>query len=71
MQDLRFVKDFWYQNVQVKVWEGVVEELRTIFLEPSNGFFWVGCVYGRQDDAHRFFFFCNAALDYLKFHHGD
>ncbi|MED6160549.1 Soluble starch synthase 3, chloroplastic/amyloplastic, partial [Stylosanthes scabra] len=28
-------------------------------------FFWVGCVYGRNNDAERFGFFCHAALEFL------
>lgn len=60
--------DFFWNNTQVKVWQGKVEGLRTTFLEPCNGMFWVGCVYGRNDDANRFNFFCNAALEYLRHH---
>jgi hypothetical protein len=41
-------------------------ELRTTFLEPQNGFFWVGCVYGRNDDAARFAWFCGAAAEFLR-----
>ncbi|GIL64573.1 hypothetical protein Vafri_18474 [Volvox africanus] len=50
----------------VRVWRGFVEGLPTIFLEPENGMFWVGCIYGRNNDAQRFGFFCGAALQYLK-----
>ena len=31
----------------------------------SCRFFWVGCVYGRANDAERFGFFCHAALEFL------
>lgn len=41
-------------------------ELETILLEPQNGIFWVGCVYGRNDDASRFAWFCGAAAEYLR-----
>ena len=41
-------------------------ELRTTFLEPQNGSFWVGCVYGRNDDAARFAWFCGAAAEFLR-----
>ena len=68
VQDLRQSGDFFWNNTQVKVWQGRVEGLRTTFLEPCNGMFWVGCVYGRNDDANRFNFFCNAALEYLRHH---
>lgn len=27
--------------------------------------FSVGCIYGRNDDGHRFGFFCHAALEFL------
>ncbi|KAK9861945.1 hypothetical protein WJX84_010056, partial [Apatococcus fuscideae] len=68
VRGLKQLRDFWCGGVQVKVWEAEIEDLRTILLEPSNGAFWVGCIYGRNDDAHRFAFFCNAALEYLKHH---
>lgn len=55
----------------VQVWQGIVEGLTTLFLEPCNGTFWVGCIYGRNDDAARFGFFCGAALEYLNHHAGD
>ena len=37
----------------VRVWKGIVEELHTIFLEPENGHFSVGCIYGRNNDNAR------------------
>jgi hypothetical protein len=43
-----------------------VEGLPTTFLEPENGHFWRGCIYGRGDDHIRFGYFCGAALEYLK-----
>ena len=55
----------------MQVWQGVVEGLTTLFLEPCNGTFWVGCIYGRNDDAARFGFFCGAALEFLNHHAGD
>ncbi len=51
---------------KVKVWKGIVEELKTTFLEPDNGHFWAGCIYGKNNDSQRFGFFCGAALEYLK-----
>ena len=62
------VKSFEWGGCHIRVSRGIVEDLPTTFLEPENGFFWVGCVYGRNDDAHRFGFFCGAALEYLKGH---
>ena len=70
VQELSQSGDFFWSNTQVKVWQGKVEGLSTTFLEPCNGMFWVGCVYGRNDDANRFNFFCNAALEYLRHHSG-
>ena len=60
--------DFFCNNVQVKVWVGEVEDIRTVFLDPQNGIFNVNCIYGRNDDAGRFGVFCGAALEYLKQH---
>ena len=40
--------DFFFANVQVKVWAGTVEDVPTTFLEPASGAFWVGCIYGRK-----------------------
>lgn len=66
VQELRQEGQFQYNNVNVRVWKGLVEGLPTTFLEPENGNFWVGCIYGRNDDHVRFGFFCGAALEYLK-----
>ena len=41
-------------------------DLKTVFLEPQNGIFWVGCVYGRNDDAGRFAWFCGAAAEFIR-----
>jgi hypothetical protein len=68
VQDLGEVASFNWDNCNIRVFRGKVEGLETTFLEPNNGYFWVGCVYGRNDDAHRFGFFCGAALEYLKHH---
>ena len=57
---------FGWGNTSVRVWRGEVEGLQTTFLEPESGQFWTGCIYGRNDDAARFAFFCGAALEYLK-----
>ena len=40
--------------------------LLTVLLEPMNGTFWVGCIYGRNDDAGRFNYYCGAAAEYLR-----
>eukprot|EP00210_Caulerpa_lentillifera_P007095 g6788.t1 len=66
VSDLRQELNFDYRGSNIQVWNGVVEDLKVTFLEPNNGFFWVGCIYGRYDDAHRFDFFCGAAAEYLR-----
>eukprot|EP00892_Ulva_mutabilis_P005442 jgi/Ulvmu1/326/UM001_0330.1 len=68
IKDCHEVAAFHWSGAHIRVFHGLVEGLRTTFLEPDNGMFWVGCVYGRSDDAHRFAFFCGAALEYLKNH---
>ena len=45
---------------------GQVEGLNVVFIEPDNGMFRVGCIYGGQNNAKRFGFFCGAALEYMK-----
>ena len=44
---------FNYNGTFVRVWHGTVEGLRTTLLEPENGHFWRGCIYGRGDDHVR------------------
>jgi len=54
-----------------KIFRGEVEGVPTVFLEPANGYFWSGCIYGadfkgmNMTDAERFYFFSMAALEYL------
>lgn len=45
---------FSYGGTTVHVWKGIVEELQTVFLEPDNGFFGVGCIYGKNNDNARY-----------------
>ncbi|KAH7365325.1 hypothetical protein KP509_18G020900 [Ceratopteris richardii] len=65
IHNLQEKESFFWGNTMIRVWNGTVEGLPVIFLEPENGMFWAGCVYGRRDDGHRFGFFCHAALEYL------
>ncbi|XP_078175725.1 starch synthase 3 isoform X1 [Carex rostrata] len=65
VQDLQCQKSFAWGGTEIKVWFGKVEGLPVYFLEPQNGMFWVGCVYGRGNDGERFGFFCHAALEFL------
>ena len=50
--------------VKVSVWKGE-EEVPVTFLQPDNGHFDVGCIYGRGDDHVRFEFFSKCALEYM------
>ncbi|XP_057986440.1 starch synthase 3, chloroplastic/amyloplastic isoform X2 [Hevea brasiliensis] len=69
--NLSHVKDFHYQKsyswggTEIKVWFGKVEGLSVYFLEPLNGMFSTGCIYGCRNDGERFGFFCHAALEFL------
>ena len=66
VKNLVLLKDFIWENVQIKVWQGEVEELPTTFLEPCNGLFWVGSIYTDMvADRIRFGTFCSAALRWL------
>ena len=68
VEKLEMRKEYMWEGVQVKVWEGFVEGLRTTFLEPCNGLFWVGSIYTNMNsDRHRFGVFCACALHYLQF----
>ncbi|XVE87777.1 hypothetical protein DITRI_Ditri19aG0015400 [Diplodiscus trichospermus] len=64
--DLHYQRSYSWGGTEIKVWFGKVEGLSVYFLEPQNGFFWAGCVYGRGNDAERFGFFCHAALEFLQ-----
>ncbi|KAL1334609.1 hypothetical protein HN51_063553 [Arachis hypogaea] len=65
VKDFNFHKTYFWNGTEIKVWHGKVEGLSVYFLEPQNGFFNTGCVYGCQNDAERFGFFCHAALEFL------
>lgn len=65
VKDFHHSRNFSWGGTEIKVWFGRVEGLSVYFLEPQNGMFWVGCIYGRNNDADRFGFFCHAALEYL------
>ncbi|CAH9141803.1 unnamed protein product [Cuscuta epithymum] len=66
VKDLHVQKSYSWGGTDIKVWFGKVEGLSVYFLEPQNGFFWKGCIYGCQNDAERFGFFCNASLEFLQ-----
>ncbi|KAG2574880.1 hypothetical protein PVAP13_7KG392600 [Panicum virgatum] len=64
VMDLHYQQSFTWGGTEIKVWFGKVEDLPVYFLEPQNGMFWVGCVYGKNDES-RFGFFCHSALEFL------
>ncbi|WVZ94660.1 hypothetical protein U9M48_040526, partial [Paspalum notatum var. saurae] len=64
VKNLHMHQSFSWEGTEVKVWRGLVEDLCVYFLEPQNGMFGVGCVYGGNDDR-RFGFFCHSALEFL------
>lgn len=64
VKDLHCCQSFTWSGTEIKVWFGKVEDISVYFLEPQNGMFWVGCVYGRNDES-RFGFFCHSALEFL------
>ncbi|KAF4372544.1 hypothetical protein F8388_027217 [Cannabis sativa] len=65
VKDFQFNQSYHWGGTEIKVWFGKVEGLSVYFLEPQNGFFWKGCIYGCNNDAQRFGFFCHAALEFL------
>ncbi|KFK43443.1 hypothetical protein AALP_AA1G125900 [Arabis alpina] len=65
VKDLVFNRSYHWGGTEIKVWHGKVEGLSVYFLDPQNGLFQRGCVYGCADDAGRFGFFCHAALEFL------
>ncbi|XP_051125428.1 starch synthase 3, chloroplastic/amyloplastic [Andrographis paniculata] len=66
VKNLHLYKSYMWGGTEIKVWVGKVEGLSVYFLEPQNGLFWVGCIYGRHNDGERFGFFCHAALEFLR-----
>ncbi|XP_009785391.1 soluble starch synthase 3, chloroplastic/amyloplastic [Nicotiana tabacum] len=65
VKDFQFHKSYFWGGTEIKVWFGKVEGVSVYFLEPQNGLFWKGCVYGCNNDGERFGFFCHAALEFL------
>ncbi|GJN09443.1 hypothetical protein PR202_ga27450 [Eleusine coracana subsp. coracana] len=64
VRNLHVHESFSWGGTEIRVWSGLVEDVFVYFLEPQNGMFGVGCVYGRNDDR-RFGFFCHSALEFL------
>ncbi|CAN1811135.1 Soluble starch synthase 3, chloroplastic/amyloplastic [Linum perenne] len=65
VKDLQFRLSYSSGGTEIKVWLGKVEGVSVYFLEPQNGMFWTGCIYGCRNDGERFGFFCHAALEFL------
>ncbi|XP_059438596.1 starch synthase 3, chloroplastic/amyloplastic [Corylus avellana] len=65
VKDFQYNRSYSWGGTEIKVWFGKVEGLSVYFLEPQNGFFWAGFIYGGRNDAERFGFFCHAALEFL------
>ncbi|KAI0507517.1 hypothetical protein KFK09_013642 [Dendrobium nobile] len=65
VNDFHHHVSFRWGGTEIKVWHGKVEGLSVYFVEPQNGMFDVGCVYGRNNDGDRFQFFCHAALEFI------
>uniref|UniRef100_A0A6N2KX04 starch synthase n=1 Tax=Salix viminalis TaxID=40686 RepID=A0A6N2KX04_SALVM len=66
VKDLHYQRSYSWGGTEIKVWFGKVEGLSVYFLEPQNGMFWAGCIYGCKNDGERFGFFCHAALEFLQ-----
>jgi len=66
IENLKQTEQFEFKGVVLYVWRGEVEEVPVVFLQPDNGNFDVGCIYGRGDDHVRFEFFSQCALHWLK-----
>ncbi|KAG7012367.1 Soluble starch synthase 3, chloroplastic/amyloplastic [Cucurbita argyrosperma subsp. argyrosperma] len=65
VENFHHQQNYFWDGTEIKVWFGKVEGLSVYFLEPQNGLFWTGCIYGCNNDAERFGFFCHAALEFL------
>ncbi|TQD93339.1 hypothetical protein C1H46_021008 [Malus baccata] len=65
VKEFQYKRGFSWGGTEIKVWFGKVEDVSVYFLEPQNGFFHAGCIYGCKNDAERFGFFCHAALEFL------
>ncbi|KAF8090704.1 hypothetical protein N665_0469s0039 [Sinapis alba] len=65
VKELQFNRSYHWGGTEIKVWHGKVEGVSVYFLDPQNGLFQRGCVYGCSDDAERFGFFCHASLEFL------
>ena len=66
IEGLHLADEFKCNGIDINVWKGEVEDVPVTFLQPENGHFDVGCIYGRGDDHIRFNFFCECALEWMS-----
>jgi glycogen synthase len=65
------IESFSWGGCTNRVFTGLVEDLQVYFIQPGNGFFDIGMIYGadREDlpmmDSERFGFFSKAALEFM------
>ena len=71
IEDLKEENGFHWGGCYNKVFSGTVEGVKTYFIDPENGMFRVGMIYGTDwleipmTDAERFGFFSRAALEWM------
>ena len=71
IQDLKEEEGFNWGGCYNHVYSGTVEGVKTYFIDPDNGMFKVGMIYGTDylpmplTDAERFGFFSRAALEWM------
>ena len=58
LQNMEHDSEFDWGGTKIHVLKAKVEGIQCFFLETGNGMFNTGSVYGRNDDAVRFDFFC-------------
>ena len=66
IEGLHLADEFKCNGIDINVWKGEVEDVPVTFLQPENGHFDVGCIYGRGDDHIRFNLFCECALEWMS-----
>ena len=71
IQDFKEITGFSWGATYNRVFHGKVEDIDTYFIDPENGMFRVGMIYGTDyleipmTDAERFGFFSKAALEFM------
>lgn len=61
-----FETDYKGRKIVNSVWEGKYAGLTVTFIEPKEGFFERGDIYGQVDDIDRFSYFSKACADYVS-----